>query len=204
MYDVIEMKSWIDEAASVAENRVRSVFMHAFSKLYSDKTKTKKIIENDISIKVYELVCNEDLDKVTNGPGFYIILSSYDIKDNPCKVSFGEFVALYRGECATVRKRVQSHLFNDNYQSEYNKRKETYEKKQQNSTKKFYEPFWPACLKLQPGVNGININKDTYNSYKWLVIVHEMKGSSQAVRKQAELAFDELFGKPAASREKIA
>lgn len=196
------MKSWIEEAVSIAEIKVRNVFKEEFSKLYNNLPTLNRILESESTIKIHEIACHEDLAKATNNPGFYIILSSYKVKCNSCNFSFNDLVAIYRGECEKVRKRIQSHLFNKLYQLEYNKRKEKYQKKHSTSTKPFYEQFWPACMKLEPGVNGININKIQYNSYKWLVIVHEMKGSGQPVRKQAELAFDELFGKPIACREK--
>ncbi|MBU2227717.1 MAG: hypothetical protein KJ936_08660 [Proteobacteria bacterium] len=65
--------------------------------------------------------------------------------------------------------------------------------------KKFQEVLWSAFLKLGDGNNGIDIDDAQYNSFKWFVVVHDMKESSREVRQQAEHAFDNVFGKPVAS-----
>jgi hypothetical protein len=92
-------------------------------------------------------------------------------------------------------------LFNTRYKEDYEKRKTNYQKSEKGKGKEFYEQFWPACIKIKAGVNGIDIDHEEYKNSDWLVIVHNMKGSSQGVRQQAELAFDEVFGKPAACRD---
>jgi hypothetical protein len=66
---------------------------------------------------------------------------------------------------------------------------------------KFSEPYYGACIKIDPAVSGIDIDAAPYSESKWTVVVLKMPGSSSSVRKQAELAFDALFGKPVASRE---
>jgi len=120
------------------------------------------------------------------------------MEDNQCTFSLhGGLRAIYRGECATLMRRLESHLFNAQYRSGYDKRKAD----KLDSGGKFSEPYYGACMKIDPGVSGINIDKGEYAEHPWAVVVLKMFGSSSALRKQAELAFDDLFGKPAASRE---
>ncbi|WP_367351891.1 hypothetical protein [Achromobacter animicus] len=49
--------------------------------------------------------------------------------------------------------------------------------------------------------NGINVTDPPYNGYRWRVLVHTMPKSSMFMRMQAELAFDQVFGRPLASKE---
>lgn len=116
--------------------------------------------------------------------GLYLILTDYQKEQNSCSLVVDGLKAIYRGHCYTVKSRIKSHLFNDHYRSKLPERGVRYD----------------VCMKLD-GNNGININAKPYSDYRWRVIVHKMKGSSKMMREQAELAFDETFGRPLGSRE---
>ena len=200
MYDVKEMKDRINKAAAVAEKEVRDTFINEFKSIYADN-KIPDSFDKGLKISISKLNKPVDLKPILGGAGFYIIVTDLEIPGNECVLTFGENLkAIYRGECGTVKKRIQSHLFNDNYKEEYGQRKTDYTANPINAGKDFYEQFWPACLKIGDGTNGLNIDKD-YIKNDWYVVVHNMIGSSQQVRVQAELAFDAAFFKPIASRE---
>jgi hypothetical protein len=122
-----------------------------------------------------------DLDEIIYGSGFYIILTDNIFSDNKCTFKLKNQVAIYRGHSTFVKKRLQSHLANN----KYNENESTYK----------------VCLKIEDGVNGININEKPYNTWGWTVVVHKMRNSDKLMREQAEYAFDELYGKPCKSRE---
>ena len=195
------MKAHIEDAVSIAEKKVRDEFFNEFNNIY-----TGNVILNEFDTKLKILTTKlekpDDINGILSGAGFYLIVTDYEVSDNKCKLVFGDDLkAIYRGECVTAKKRVQSHLFNSIYKKEYEQRKRSYMAKPCNEGKEFYEQFWPACLKLGNGTNGIDINEEPYSENKWYIVVHNMIGSSQQVRVQAELAFDDAFNKPAASRE---
>ncbi|GJQ60986.1 MAG: hypothetical protein SCALA702_00390 [Melioribacteraceae bacterium] len=202
MYNVIEMKNKIETAVSIAENEVKEEFMQLFKNIYKNNSVPNNLSDPKI-ISLIHLTSYSDLERVISGAGFYVILSDYDAQNNGCILTLNENIrAIYRGEGNTVKKRIQSHLFNSRYKEDYDKRKQKYLNKPENAGRSYYEVFWPACIKLGDGSNGINIDVDEkYNEYSWFLIIHNMRGSSQEVRVQAELAFDELFGKPLACRE---
>lgn len=201
MYDVGEMKKVIDDALQVANEKVRSQFETAFRKIYVGN-KVPDIFSKNLKISKYELKTIKDLESVLAGSGFYIIFTDLDIGKNDCTLSLApNLVAIYRGECNTVKKRVQSHLFNNDYRTCFDRRKADYLAKLQNSGKLFHEQLWPASLKIGNGESGINIDQQ-FTENKWYVVVHNMIGSSQKVRIQAERAFDAVFERPVASREK--
>lgn len=132
-------------------------------------------------IQIVELNSEEDIKKVYSGTGFYVILSDYLFTENTSSFKYKERHAIYRGHCHSVKKRLMSHLANERY--------------------KLNDNLYSVCLKINPGENGININKEPYNNWKWTVMVFKMKGSSKEMREQAELAFDKIYGKPCKSRE---
>ncbi len=178
MYDVKEMKSCIENAAAVAEEEVRNIFIEEFKSIYTGN-KIPDNFDKDLKISISKLRNPVDIKKILGGAGFYIIVTDLEIPDNECVLTFGEKLrAIYRGECGTVKKRIQSHLFNDDYKAEYEQRKTDYTAKPTNAGKDFYEQFWPACLKIGDGTNGLNIDKD-YTNNDWYVVVHNMIGSSQ-------------------------
>lgn len=132
--------------------------------------------------QIIELNSEEDIRSVYSGPGFYVIFTDHSFPDNISNFSYKSKKAIYRGHCHTVKKRINSHLANENY--------------------KLNNSYYDVCLKVNPGENGININQIPYKNWGWTVIVYKMRGSSKVIREQAELAFDTVFGKPCKSREK--
>lgn len=139
----------------------------------------------DKSIQIIPLHSESDISQVYYGSGFYIILTDHDFDDNECTFSFNNQRAIYRGHCQTVRQRILSHLANDTYSKEFGGNGKGYQ----------------VCLKIENGINGINIEQEPYSKWKWTVIVHKMRHSNKIIREQAELAFDEVFEKPCKSRE---
>lgn len=204
-YDVDQMKESLEKAISVAKAKVKKNFSDALKEIYKDDHVPDGVTFGNVKISKHVIKTPSALKGITSGPGFYIIMTNHSVSgDNACRLTAnGGLRAIYRGECGTAKKRIQSHLFNKQYKSEYDQRKSAYHNNDKNNGKDFYEPPWPACLKIKEGVNGINIDTDNeYSCSDWIVIVHDMKGSSQEVREQAELAFDDIFGKPIACREK--
>ena len=203
MYDVISMKATLDEAFARAESDVRNKFSDAIKSIYANNKVPNETTFGRITIAKHKLKTHTDLNNIIGSAGFYIILSDYAVEGNTCSlVANNSLRAIYRGECSTTRKRIQSHLFNTRYKKDYEKRKANYKNSEKGKGKEFYEQPWPACIKIKRGVNGIDIDSEEYKKSDWLVIVHNMKGSSQEVRQQAEMAFDAVFGKPAACRDK--
>jgi hypothetical protein len=203
MYDVISMKATLYEALAKAESDVQNKFSKALKSIYANNKVPAATTFGRATISKHKLKTHTDLDNIIGSAGFYIILTDYPVVGNDCRlVANSNLRAIYRGECGTTRKRIQSHLFNTRYKKDYEKRKANYQSSEKGRGKDFYEPFWPACIKIKLGVNGIDIDLGEYKESDWLVIVHNMKGSSQEVRHQAEMAFDEVFGKPAACRDK--
>lgn len=119
-------------------------------------------------------------------PGFYILMTDLKFENNNCLFEIDDFKAIYRGHSYFVKDRIMSHLFN----LDYNK----------NSSK--HKTKYTICLKIEDGVEGININQQPYSDYSWKIIVHKMKDSSKMIREQAELAFDNIYNRPLKSRER--
>ena len=203
MYDVEKMKSDIENEVSPAKEGVKNQFADAFRRIYVSSKVPESFDGIGVEVKVSRIACHKDLESIFPGPGFYIIFTDSDVGQNPCRLVLGEQCrAVYRGESYLVRKRVQSHLFNRWYRQDYEDREQEYVSRPEKTGKAYYEPFWPACLRLGDGSNGIDVDNDKYSKSQWFVVVHSMKGSSQEVRKQAERAFDDVFGKPVASKER--
>ncbi|MFI0430684.1 hypothetical protein [Mariniflexile sp. HMF6888] len=136
-------------------------------------------------IEITSIKSEKDINQIYASPGFYIILTDNEFDDNECSFKFNKQVAIYRGHSYSTRKRISSHLANDTY----------------NQNRKLGEPNYTVCLKIENGVNGINIDNLQYSNWNWTVIVHKMRNSNKLIREQAELAFDAAFGKPCKSRE---
>ncbi|MFS2006516.1 hypothetical protein ACEN9F_23205 [Duganella sp. CT11-25] len=203
MYNVIEMKDELNDAMLIARSRIKTQFVTAFKKFYQNNQSPAATALPAPRIDVVALTTLQDLKGIFRGEGFYVIFTDRPVANNTCELWAGDLQAVYRGECSTTRKRITSHLFNAKYKEEYAVRKERYESAQKNTGRDFYEPFWAHCIKLDEGSpGGINLEQEPYNNYKWLVAVHRMEDSSQQVRELAELAFDEAFGHPAASRDR--
>lgn len=138
--------------------------------------------------QVVDLKSFDDIQNVYEGVGFYIILTSLNFADNECQLKISDLTAIYRGHSYKVKDRVMSHLFNTKY-------------KEKVSTLK-YPSNYSVCLKIEDGVNGIDIDQKPYSEYKWKVIVHKMKKSTVLIREQTEHAFDNIYKQPIKSREK--
>jgi hypothetical protein len=138
------------------------------------------------SFQILEIKNLDDTKKIYSGPGFYILMTDLKFEDNNCLFEIQNFKAIYRGHSHSVKDRIMSHLFNLDYNKNYSKHKTRY----------------TVCLKIEDGVEGININQKKYSDYSWKIIVHKMKDSSKIIREQAELAFDNIYKRPSKSREK--
>ncbi|MDM0076921.1 hypothetical protein QTH90_21105 [Variovorax sp. J2P1-59] len=204
MYDVVKMKHDLNHATQVVGNRIKDDFKAAFRRIYEgERVPEASSVNIGSPLKRHEITSDSDIDKIVSSEGFYILLTNYPVQENTCRLHTPDLRAVYRGECTKTRQRVMSHLSNSRYHSTYHERADAYRLK--NPGKQYHEDYWPHCLKLEPGgASGINVNQEPYSGYQWLVLVHPMRGSSRPVRQLAEEAFDELFNKPAASREKLA
>jgi len=155
---------------------MRTEFVNFFSA--HDYTKESKLVTSR------EVRSLDDADAIYYGTGLYVIMSDYRLEVNKCSMTIDGLKAIYRGHCYTVKNRLKSHLFNDNYRSYLSEKEVRYD----------------VCMKLDDK-NGINICDEPYSDYRWMVVTHKMKGSSKIMREQAEIAFDEVFGRPLGSRE---
>lgn len=162
------------------ENDLRRTIRAEFVEFFAayDYTKDSKAV---VARSVSAL---DDAEAMHYGTGLYVIMTDYQIEANKCGLVVDGLKAIYRGHCYTVKGRLKSHLFNDHYRSNLPEKGVRYD----------------VCMKLDDN-NGINICDAPYKDYQWRVVVHKMKGSSKMMREQAELAFDEVFGRPLGSRE---
>jgi hypothetical protein len=138
--------------------------------------------------QVVDLKSFDDIQNVFAGVGFYVIMTSMNFADNESQLKFSDLTAIYRGHSYKVKDRLMSHLFSNKY-------------KTKESTSK-YPSNYSVCLKIEDGVNGIDIDQKPYSEHKWKVIVHKMKGSTELIRQQTEHAFDDIYKQPIKSREK--
>lgn len=125
-----------------------------------------------------------DVQKMSYGSGLYVIFTDYQCDANPCVLETDGLKAIYRGHSVTMKKRLLSHLLNDHYRQSLTETGVRYD----------------VCIKLDDK-NGINIDQPPYSRFRWRVAVHKMPQSTKLIREQAELAFDEVFGRPLGSRE---
>lgn len=202
MYNVSEMRSELANAVVVAEDKIVAQFVTAFEAIYDGNVVPERFSNAYPRIDQVTLAELGHLERVYSGEGFYVILSDRIVDGNACRLTHGKLRAIYRGECGTVRKRIQSHLFNSRYNTDFEERSARYRADPKNQGKSFYEAHWPHCLKLDVGgPSGVNIDQQPHSNYQWLVLVHRMNGSSQRVRQLAEMAFDVAFGHPEGSRD---
>ncbi|MEQ3498300.1 hypothetical protein ABMY20_00920 [Tenacibaculum sp. SSH1-16] len=127
-------------------------------------------------IQIIEINNELHLDRIIIGSSFYVILTDYVFGNNKCLFEYKKHKAIYRGHSYNTKKRLLSHLANKKY----------------NSLRRKNEPNYKVCLKIEDGVNGININEKPYNTWNWIVIIHKMKKSNTVMREQAEYAFDKI------------
>lgn len=159
------------------ENNIRQHF-EDFFRQHDYSTTTPNVLSFDIKTP-------SDVDKVRYGVGFYLILTNYKKEENSCSFEIDAMKAIYRGHCCTVKSRIQSHLLNNLY------REKTVGKKH----------HYNVCMKLD-GNNGINFTEKPYCKYRWRIVFYKMEDSTKLIREQAELAFDSIFSRPFASRER--
>jgi hypothetical protein len=138
--------------------------------------------------QVVDLNNFDDLNKVYSGIGFYVILTSKNFTYNECQFIISDLKAIYRGHAYKVKDRIMSHLFSTNYKLKESKAK--------------YKSNYTVCLKIEDGVNGIDIDTKPYSEHKWKLVVHKMRGSTELIRQQTEQAFDDIYKQPIKSREK--
>lgn len=138
-------------------------------------------------VTIVKIEKHDDLSDLIYGSGFYIILTNYYIEENNCNLELDvnntKVRAIYRGEGRRLKKRVESHLFNDKYQG--------------NRDGTNYE----VCIKIGDGNQGINIDKVPYNGSDFYVIQHKMTDSLSFERKIMEEVFDKKYNRPVCSRE---
>jgi len=195
-YKIKEMEESLKKAKKPILLEICNQFHDFFDTTFIDD----KTIKENSKIEIYELKPQDDssLQSIYASEGFYIILTNHTIEGNDCKLQLNkEFTAIYRGECSSVKRRIESHLFNAKYDHNYSERK----KLAKSEKKKFSESYFGACIKIDPEVSGINIDAEPYLGSKWWVIVLKMGGSTSPIRKQAEIAFDKKFHHPVASRD---
>lgn len=196
-YNIMKMELDLKKAKNPALTKIKNEFVIFFTKISLLQMNTEKLIKN-VHIDVISLTSYKSLDSVISTQGFYVILTDFDIENNNCSLKIDDdFCAIYRGEGSSVRRRIESHLFNSKYKKSYELRKLAKEKK----LEKFSEPYYGACIKIEPNVSGINIDSGVYAEKNWKVLTLKMLKSTSEVRKQTEYAFDEVFQKPIASRE---
>lgn len=187
----------MDNATSVVLGEIKDQFRSYLVELNSSGLTFEALSKNS-QVVACNVSNHNSLSAIYSLQGFYIICTDHNVTDNNCNFSLeSKYTAIYRGECSSVRRRIESHIFNSTYQKLYEERK----KNKLSKGGKFSEPYYGACMKVDPLVSGINIDEVPYSQSNWSVVVLKMPGSSSIVRKQAELAFDALFGKPVASRE---
>lgn len=126
-------------------------------------------------IQIVSLRSESDLLNIFSVTCFYFILTKKAFEDNECSFTYKDNTAIYRGHSYTVKNRILSHLANKFYNSNY-------------------DSTYKACIKVEDGQNGINIDQEPYSTWEWSVIIHKMKGSSKIIREQAEEAFDTIYG----------
>lgn len=157
----------------------------------ADMVNYLKSCDYTLNSKKYQIVDLKNFDDIKNvygGIGFYVILTSLNFTENESELKISNLTAIYRGHSYKVRDRVMSHLFSTQY-------------KLKESTSK-YPSNYSVCLKIEDGINGINIDQKPYSEHKWKIIVHKMKGSTELIRQQTEHAFDDIYKRPIKSREK--
>jgi hypothetical protein len=173
MYDIKNLVTLEREL----QETVRSHFVDFFS-AHDYKKDHKSVTSKSVSSSI-------DVEATYYGTGLYVIMSDYQSEQNRCNLTIDGLKAIYRGHSYTVKNRLKSHLFNRNYRENLPERGVRYD----------------VCMKLDEN-NGINIDDLPYSKFRWKVLILKMKGSSKMIREQAELAFDEVFGRPLGSKER--
>lgn len=191
LFNIKKLEEDLKNATDTVLAKTKETFVNFFEAYRDGKKEVGSVIMK------YTIVDFLDTELIYTMQGVYIILTDYKMHENECTFNRDGLTAIYRGECVSVRKRVQSHIYNRQYNNSYESRKRL----KQVAAEKFSEPFYGACMKINPNISGVNIDDPEYKNSKWQVIVIKMSGSTSPIRRQAELAFDQVFNKPLASRE---
>lgn len=174
------MKDRIEKYSSLLEETTKKIRIDL-----TEYFKSYNYSKPNKDVQILEIKSEDDLKKAFYKEGFYIILTNNNFKENKCEFEYKGLKAIYRGHSYFTKKRLLSHLANNNY----------------NSQRKKNETNYKVCLKIKDGINGININQEPYKNWKWIIIIHKMKKSTKIIREQTEKAFDCQFEKPIKSRE---
>jgi hypothetical protein len=166
-----------------ALSRLENEYLLKVRRHFADFFRSHNYEKEHQKIALYLVANFEDAKKIYAGCGVYVVLTDLHVGENPCEFVLNGMRAIYRGHCTTVKSRIWSHLFNERYLTHYNG-----------------GVRYDVCMKIG-GDNGINVDSEPYCNARWAVLVHKSTDSSVAMRVQAEKAFDEVFGRPVASRE---
>ena len=134
--------------------------------------------------KISKITSFDDTDNIMYGIGFYIILSNYPSTDKTHKIIYNQCRPIYRGHGTLVKQRIRSHLF-----------KKCYDLDKKGTT-------YSVCMKIEPKINGININEEPYKNYEWYVITFPLTNSTKFLRECYEESFDINYDTPIFSRDK--
>lgn len=171
--------SKIKELSYNYENEIIKEFKEFFKVLIDEKNSEISIKDKKIQFK--KIGNLNDLKKLYNNPGFYVIISNFNIENNDSKFTINqdgkELKAIYRGEANSRRDRLTGHLFRSEY----------------SGTDKNF-------MKIGND-NGINIDKAPYCDYEWFVMSCSMQDSNQQIRRCMEKAFDLVYEKPIYSKK---
>jgi len=186
MLSVKAMKADVSKALADVLNAIQAQFEDCFDRLTEGNL--LKLPASRSEGALHEITDIDSLGKVPNASGFYVIFSSYAMDGENCKLMLSDGRrAIYRGEGRFVHRRLESHLFNSRH----------HERWKSNPS----EPNYRVCMKIKKGENGVDVDRVPYNDERWAVLFIRLSDSSSLIRKQAEAAFDQRFGKPAASRD---
>lgn len=198
-YDIKAMRQKHTKALVDFKNNIVSEFKDYFSLFYKGFSVPKISNYRGCKTCFYKLEKHESIGEIFSGAGLYLILSNLNFDNNNCLLKLNNFFkVIYRGESSLLRKRIESHLFNKSYNKFYNIRESEAKSKRRN----FGEVRYNTCIKIKQNENGINIDEKSYSGYEWFVIIHKMVGSNSVIRKQAEKAFDSMYQRPFANRER--
>lgn len=172
MYNLKKIKSKYKEAETVTKMEFIIFFKQH---LKNGEINVEHLVDKKINKS--KMIKYDDINNIKRNGGFYIILSDYKVDENLCEFQIneegiGKLRAVYRGQTINRNKRLVGHLFRNKYEGKDTK-----------------------FMKVD-GNNGINIDKEPYNHYSWIVIEYSLDKTSQEIKIQMEKAFDQVFGKP--------
>ncbi|RIX85385.1 hypothetical protein [Acidovorax cavernicola] len=192
MLKIKNMNKAVEEALAGVRADIQAEFGRYFNELISGDF--LELPEKTRGASLHEITDVASLEALPTGPGFYVIFSSCAVEGVPSRLRLADGRrAIYRGEGRFVQRRVESHLFKEAHDRLHA------ERKLKNSSEQRYG----VCLRLAESdeAYGINVDRLPHCRERWAVLVVRLPDSLSDIRKQAEIAFDTRFGRPAASRE---